>query len=101
MTIGEEWLREMLALRLDDSTSDAAAAGWDGGAYRAFTDGKDVVVVLRTAWDTAQDAAAFGDALETWSTIDAVSPSVAVDGRTVTAVFSTATSPRDDAAGMI
>jgi hypothetical protein len=101
MTIGEEWLREMLALRLDDSTSDAAAAGWDGGGYRAFTDGKDVVVALRTEWDTTQDAAAFVDALETWSSGDAVAPRLAVDGRTVSAVFATAASPRDDAARVI
>jgi hypothetical protein len=97
MTIGEEWLREMLALRLDDSTADAAAAGWDGGGYRAFTDGTDVVVVLRTAWDMPQDAAAFADALETWSSTDAVTPTVGVDGSVVTAVFATSKGTREAA----
>jgi hypothetical protein len=97
MTIGEEWLREMLALRLDDSTSDEAAAGWDGGAYRAFTDGSDVVVVLRTAWDTQQDAEAFAGALESWSSTDAVTPAVTADGNDVTAVFATSKDARDAA----
>jgi hypothetical protein len=87
----------MLALRLDDAASDAAAAGWDGGGYRAFTDGTDVVVVLRTAWDTRQDAEAFADALETWSSTDAVRPTVGVDGSVVTAVFATSKGSRDAA----
>ena len=67
MTVGEEWLRAMLALRLDDGIADDAAAGWDGGVYRAFTDGTDVVVALRTAWDTKEDATAFASALEQWA----------------------------------
>ena len=65
MSIGEEWLRAMLALRLDGGMADGAAAGWDGGVYRAFTDGTDVVVALRTDWDSKEDAAAFASALET------------------------------------
>ncbi len=98
MTIGEEWLRAMLALRLDDATADAAAAGWDGGAYRAFTDGTDVVVVLRTAWDTPEDAAAFADALGAWGATGVVVPKVEVDGSNVTAVFATDAEARDAAA---
>jgi hypothetical protein len=98
MTIGEEWLRAMLELRLDGGTADAAAAGWNGGGYRAFTDGTDVVVVLRTAWDTAEDAAAFADALGAWGSTDRVTPTVAQGGETVTAVFATSESARDSAA---
>ena len=39
MTVGEAWLQTMLRLRLDTTTADDAAAGWDGGTYRAWTDG--------------------------------------------------------------
>jgi hypothetical protein len=98
MTIGEEWLRAMLALRLDDATADAAAAGWGGGGYRAFTDGTDVVVDLRTAWDTPQDAATFAEAVRAWSSGEAVAPAVAVAGRDVTAVFGSSKAARDAAA---
>jgi hypothetical protein len=66
MQVGEEWLREMLGLRIDRSTADAAAAGWDGGTYRAWTDGDRVAVVLRTVWDSPRDAREFHDALELW-----------------------------------
>ena len=66
MVVGEEWLHAMLALRLDRATADDAAAGWDGGVYRAWSDGEDVIVVLETAWDTPEDADAFAAALETW-----------------------------------
>jgi hypothetical protein len=95
MTIGEEWLRAMLELRLDGDTAAAAAAGWDGGGYRSFTDGKDVVVVLRTAWDTPEDAAAFADALASWGATDAVVPKLERDGTDVTAVFATDTAARN------
>jgi hypothetical protein len=95
MTIGEEWLRAMLALRLDGATADDAAAGWGGGGYRAFTDGTEVVVVLRTAWDTPGDAAAFADALGSWGAGDRVTPDVRRDGSQVTAVFATSRTTRD------
>jgi len=98
MTIGEEWLRAMLELRLDGATADAAAAGWNGGGYRAFSDGTDVAVVLRTAWDTPEDAAAFADGLGAWSSTDRVTPVVVQDGQIVTAVFATAETARDAAA---
>ena len=39
MTVGEAWLQLMLALRLDAGDAERAAAGWDGGIYRAWTDG--------------------------------------------------------------
>jgi glycosyltransferase involved in cell wall biosynthesis len=66
MQVGEAWLAAMLALRLDAATADAAAAGWDGGVYRAFTDGDDALVVFDTAWDTQADADAFAQAVRDW-----------------------------------
>jgi hypothetical protein len=88
MTIGEEWLRAMLALRLDQAEADDAAAGWGGGGYRAFTDGHHVVVALRTAWDTPADAAAFADALRRWAQGSGL-VSVQLRGSTVTGTFAT------------
>lgn len=66
MTVGEAWLQLMLALRLDDGVAEAAAAGWDGGLYRAWTDGTHTAVVLRTVWDSTDDAQEFSDAMEAW-----------------------------------
>lgn len=66
MQVGEAWLAAMLGLRLDSATAEAAAAGWDGGLYRAFTDGDDAAVVLATVWDSGADADAFAQALREW-----------------------------------
>ena len=66
MVVGELWLRELLDTRLIRSDAEAAAAGWDGGIYRAWTDGKDVVVILSTSWDTAVEAGGFRGALTDW-----------------------------------
>jgi hypothetical protein len=66
MTVGEVWLQLMLELRLDKGVADRAAAGWDGGVYRAWTDGTHTAVVLRTVWDTPQDAQEFADAMGNW-----------------------------------
>jgi hypothetical protein len=66
MQVGEEFLREMLRLRLDSGEADAAAAGWDGGLYRAWTDGSHTAVVLSTVWDTPGDADAFAQAARDW-----------------------------------
>ena len=63
MTVGEAWLRLMLELRLDAGEAEPAAAGWDGGLYRAWTDGSRTAVVLRTVWDTPEDAQQFADAM--------------------------------------
>ncbi len=70
MQVGEAWLTAMLGLRLDSSTAEAAAAGWDGGLYRAFTDGDDAAVVLTTAWDSVADADAFEQAAREWLAAD-------------------------------
>jgi hypothetical protein len=96
MTIGEEWLRAMLALRLDADLADDAAAGWDGGAYRAFTDGRDVAVVLRTAWDTPADAEVFLAALQRWAAGSELIEA-SVDGAVVTGVFASSPGVRDAA----
>jgi hypothetical protein len=83
MQVGESWLAAMLELRLDPTLSEAAAAGWDGGLYRAFTDGRDAVVVLATTWDSPADADAFEQAVREW--LDASDPatgrSVGIVGR--------------------
>ena len=63
MTVGEVWLQLMLELRLDTGVADQAAAGWDGGIYRAWTDGAHTAVVLRTVWDTRRDAQEFAQAM--------------------------------------
>ena len=64
MTVGEAWLQIMLALRLDAGDAERAATGWDGGLYRAWTDGAHTAVVLRTVWDSAEDAQEFSDAMQ-------------------------------------
>jgi hypothetical protein len=66
MEVGEAWLAAMLDLRLDAGEAAEAAAGWDGGVYRAWSDGEDVVVALGTEWDTKADAEVFTEALERW-----------------------------------
>ena len=88
MQVGEAWLRAFLALRLPNFESDEAAAGWGGGVYRAWTDGRDVVVVMRTAWDSEAEAESFATAMSTWA---AEGDEVAIDleGDMVTVAFST------------
>jgi hypothetical protein len=66
MTVGEVWLQLMLQLRLDSGEASQAATGWDGGIYRAWTDGSHTAVVLRTVWDTPGDAQEFADAMRQW-----------------------------------
>lgn len=66
MTVGEAWLQTMLRLRLDRATADDAAAGWDGGTYRAWTDGDAVAVAMRAVWDSEADARAFAEAAQAW-----------------------------------
>ncbi len=95
MQVGEEFLREMLHLRLDVGTADVAAAGWGGGIYRAWSDGAHTAVVLATSWDTVADADAFAQAARDWLDAgdtpgDVLGPS----GSRVTLVFS------DDAAAL-
>jgi hypothetical protein len=69
MVVGELWLNALLDLRLDEATASAAAAGWGGGIYRAWSDGTDVAVILSTVWDTPADAKEFSDALGHWQSL--------------------------------
>jgi len=66
MGVGEAFLSIMLGLRLPRSTAEAAAAGWDGGIYRAWSDGDHVALVLSTVWDGPRDAAEFASAARQW-----------------------------------
>ena len=65
--VGEEWLSNMLKLRIDASTATVAAAGWGGRIYRAWVDqAGHVAVVLSTVWDTSGDASEFAAAMTDW-----------------------------------
>jgi hypothetical protein len=66
MIVGELWLRVLLDTRIATSEASAAAAGWDGGIYRAWTGGDEVAVILATTWDSPVEAAAFRGALTDW-----------------------------------
>ncbi len=96
MQVGEAWLAAMLHLRLDDATGDEAAAGWDGGVYRAWSDGEDVVVVLRTAWDTPEDADGFAAALRQWIDAGDLPAEGLRDGDEITLVATTDRARLDD-----
>ncbi len=90
MTIGESWLALALGLRMGGSEANAAAAGWDGGTYRAWSNGDDVAVLLATVWDTERDAAEFAAAMEQW--IDAGGEVASVStarGEEIWALFAT------------
>ena len=88
MAIGEAWLALALGLRLEGSEAQEATAGWDGGVYRAWSDGQDAAVVLSTEWDGASDAAEFAAGMQEW--IDAGDDAARVlepTGTSVTVVF--------------
>ena len=59
-------LNLMLGLRMDVGAPTAAATGWDGGLYRAWTEGAHMAVVIRTAWDSVEDAQEFAYAMGDW-----------------------------------
>jgi hypothetical protein len=64
--VGEEWLSTYLGLRLDAAEAQVAADGWDGGLFRAWTDGTHSAALLDTAWDTQNDSEQFGEAMKHW-----------------------------------
>jgi hypothetical protein len=64
--VGEAWLRLLLELRLDPSAASRAAAGWDGGEYRAWAAGDQVAVLLQTVWDKPAEAGEFAGAMRSW-----------------------------------
>lgn len=89
MQVGEEFLREMLRLRMDASVADDAAAGWGGGVYRAWSDGAHTAVVLATVWDTPGDARAFAVAAQQWLDVGGTPGAVVAQGASrVSMVFS-------------
>jgi hypothetical protein len=93
MVVGELWLRVLLHLQLTDDVAEAAAAGWGGGTYRAWSDGDDVAVIMSTEWDTPEDAQEFSDALGRWISHGPVRGLVLdADGTTVQAGFGSAES---------
>jgi hypothetical protein len=87
--VGEAWLDVALGLRLDEAEATAASTGWDGGIYRAWSDGRDVAVVLATAWDTEQDAQEFADAMTRWAAEGGQVADVLLDGSSVRVLFAT------------
>ena len=89
MGVGEAFLSIMLGLRLPPVTAEAAAAGWDGGTYRAWSDGEHVALVLSTVWDAPRDAAEFASATQQWlGSREGRSASVLpVEGQGVTVLF--------------
>jgi hypothetical protein len=76
-------------LRLPGSDAASAAAGWDGGISRAWSDGTHVAVVLSTVWDTTSDAAEFARAMGRWigAGVGQVAAVIPVDGTSVRVVF--------------
>jgi hypothetical protein len=57
--LGELLLRTLLG----DETDGAASAGWGGDAFRVWDVAGHTLLVWRSTWDTAQDAAEFAAAL--------------------------------------
>jgi hypothetical protein len=90
---GVAWLSILLGLRLDQDRASAAVRGWEGGLYRAWTDGADVAVVLRTTWEDAAAGSRFRDAMNDWLTDAGGSAEVEpASGNEVTVLF--ASSPQ-------
>jgi hypothetical protein len=65
--VGEGWLVRLLRLELPASDAGDAAAGWDGGQYRAWSNGAATAVVLDTVWDSDGEAAEFAQSFELWA----------------------------------
>ena len=89
MGVGEAWLSTLLGLRLEPSVAEDAAAGWDGGTYRAWENGGRAAVILRTVWDTPADGAEFAQAMRSWIEGGAVPGDVVGSSATVSAAFAT------------
>lgn len=60
-TFGEFYLRQYLRQQLDENSVVLAATGWGGDQYAVYWHEADeaVTMVLRLAWDSAQDKAEF------------------------------------------
>ncbi len=57
------FLREHLSAGIKADVPDAAAAGWDGDAYRLIRSGDDEALVWVTVWDSEADAVEFASAV--------------------------------------
>jgi hypothetical protein len=59
--LGEFYLREYLMQQLADDDVDTAATGWGGDRYAVYwhEESDDLVLVLRTGWDSSSDADQF------------------------------------------
>ena len=64
---GEFDSRLVLEGELPTTTAELAASGWDGGRLRTFERGGRTAMVLRTAWDSAQEAREYCDATSRWA----------------------------------
>ena len=62
-TIGEMTWRIIFAVFDMDVRGESAAAGWNGDRYAVFQsrDGRDLLLLLYTSWDTEDDADDFAD----------------------------------------
>lgn len=60
-TFGEFYLRQYLSQQLDENSVEVAASGWGGDRYAVYWRESDdaLAMVLRLAWDSAQDQAEF------------------------------------------
>jgi hypothetical protein len=65
-SVGAAWVSILLGLHVDQSRATEVAKGWQGGLYRAWTDGSDVAVVMKTSWEDPPAASAFGSAMNDW-----------------------------------
>jgi hypothetical protein len=83
--VGEGWLRILLRLRLAHGDADDAAAGWDGGLLRAWSDGSRTAALIDTAWDSQRDAGEFAAAMRDW--IEQQPAEVQQDGTRVRLLF--------------
>jgi hypothetical protein len=67
--------------RLDDNDAYIAAEGWGGDAYQVYYNSitNQSVLIIKTAWDTSQDAKEFYDAFNTYGKTRWGSPSSRVN----------------------
>jgi hypothetical protein len=67
---GEFYLRQYLEQQLPATQVDSAASGWGGDQYAVYwnEDAGELVMVLRLAWDSAQDGEEFATALADYTT---------------------------------
>ncbi|MEX2203413.1 MAG: hypothetical protein WD965_04945 [Actinomycetota bacterium] len=88
--VGEIWLDVAMRLRLDGLDASQASAGWDGGIYRAWSDGDRVAIILSTAWDSGRDADEFAAGMQRWiSAGETPAEVLPADGTSVRVLFAT------------